>query len=48
MCIRDRDGVVYLSGTARSQAEVERAVHIARDTDGVRGVHNALVIKPDT
>jgi hyperosmotically inducible protein len=44
----DADGVVYLSGTARSQSEVERAVQIARDTDGVRGVHNALVVKPDT
>jgi hyperosmotically inducible protein len=43
----DADGVVYLSGSAHSQDAVDRAVAIARDTDGVRGVHNALVVKPD-
>ncbi len=43
----DADGVVYLSGTARSQAEIDRALEIARNTDGVRGVHSALVVKPD-
>jgi hyperosmotically inducible protein len=43
----DANGVVYLSGTAHSKDEIERAVQIARDTDGVRGVHNSLVVKPD-
>ena len=43
----DANGVVYLSGSAHSQDAIDRAVAIARDTDGVRGVHNALVVKPD-
>ena len=43
----DANGVVYLSGSAHSQDAIDRAVTIARDTDGVRGVHNALVVKPD-
>ena len=43
----DADGVVYLSGTARSKDQVERAVDIARNTDGVRGVHNGIVVKGD-
>ncbi|MBV9724794.1 MAG: BON domain-containing protein, partial [Gammaproteobacteria bacterium] len=41
------NGVVYLSGHARSQDQVERAVDIARNTDGVRGVHNGIVVKAD-
>lgn len=43
----DTNGVVYLSGSAHTQDAIDRAVEIARDTDGVRGVHNALVVKPD-
>jgi len=43
----DADGVVYLSGSAHSRDAIDRAVVIARDTEGVRGVHNALVVKPD-
>jgi hyperosmotically inducible protein len=43
----DTDGVVYLSGSAHSKEAVERAVAIARDTEGVRGVHSALVVKAD-
>jgi hyperosmotically inducible protein len=43
----DANGVVYLSGTAHSKDEITRAVDIARDTDGVRGVHNSLVVKSD-
>jgi osmotically-inducible protein OsmY len=39
--------VVYLSGTAHSKDEVKRAVEIARNTDGVRGVHNGIVVKAD-
>ena len=42
----DADGVVYLSGSAHSKEAVNRAVEIARDTDGVRGVHSALVSVP--
>ncbi len=43
----DADGVVWLSGSAHSKDAVERAVQIARDTDGVRGVHSALVVHAD-
>jgi hyperosmotically inducible periplasmic protein len=43
----DADGVVYLSGSAHSKEAIDRALEIARNTDGVRGVHNALVVKPD-
>jgi len=41
----DANGVVWLSGSASSQAEVDKAVEVARNTDGVRGVHNRLVVK---
>lgn len=43
----DKDGVVWLSGTARTQEAIDRAMSIARDTDGVRDVHNRLRIKTD-
>jgi hyperosmotically inducible protein len=43
----DANGVVYLSGSAHSRDAIERAVQIARDTEGVRGVHNSLSVKPD-
>ena len=43
----DTDGVVYLSGSAHTKQAVNRAVEIARDTAGVKGVHSALVVKPD-
>jgi hyperosmotically inducible periplasmic protein len=43
----DRDGVVWLSGSAHTQEAIDHAVAIARDTDGVRGVHNTLVVTRD-
>jgi hyperosmotically inducible protein len=43
----DTNGVVYLSGSAHSKQAIDRAVDIARDTEGVRGVHSALVVKAD-
>ena len=43
----DADGVVWLSGSAHSKDEIKRAVEIARNTEGVRGVHSALIVKPD-
>lgn len=42
----DRDGVVYLSGTVGSQSEAERAITIARETDGVRTVQSDLKVSP--
>ncbi len=43
----DADGIVWLSGTARSEAEVERAVSIARGTEHVVSVKNHLTVKKD-
>jgi hyperosmotically inducible periplasmic protein len=43
----DEDGVVWLSGSAHSKEAIDHAVAIARHTDGVRGVHSALVVKAD-
>jgi len=43
----DANGVVWLSGTARSEEEIDRAVAIARDTEHVVAVKNKLTIKKD-
>ena len=43
----DAGGVVWLSGTARSQDEIDKAVAIARDTEHVVAVKNELTIKKD-
>jgi hyperosmotically inducible periplasmic protein len=43
----DADGVVWLSGTARSQEEIDRAVSIARGTERVAAVKNELTVKSD-
>lgn len=43
----DNKGVVQLSGTARSQQEVEKAVQIARNVEGVVAVENRIQISND-
>ena len=43
----DKDGVVWLSGVARTQKEADKAAAIARDTDGVRAVKNNIEIRAD-
>jgi hyperosmotically inducible protein len=43
----DKDGVVWLSGTARSQEAIDQAVSIARNTEHVVSVHNDLKIRLD-
>ena len=43
----DEDGVVWLSGSAHNQEAVDRAVSIARDTEGVTDVKDQLHIKKD-
>src|SRR5215472_14259645 len=43
----DKDGVVWLSGSARTQETVDRAVEIARATEGVREVKSTLVVRQD-
>ncbi|HKY31699.1 MAG TPA: BON domain-containing protein [Candidatus Polarisedimenticolia bacterium] len=40
-----RDGVVYLTGTVASEAEVQRAVELARGVEGVVDVQPNLQIK---
>jgi hyperosmotically inducible periplasmic protein len=42
----DDKGMVQLSGTAKSQAEVDKAVKIARATEGVTNVKNEIKVAP--
>jgi hyperosmotically inducible periplasmic protein len=42
----DMNGVVWLTGTAKSRKEADRAVEIARGTDGVVRVKNDIVVEP--
>ena len=43
----DMNGVVWLTGSARSQEAIDKAVSIARNTEHVKSVHNTLVVKQD-
>jgi hyperosmotically inducible protein len=43
----DKDGIVWLTGSARSQEAIDKAVSIARDTEHVKSVHSDLVVKLD-
>jgi hyperosmotically inducible periplasmic protein len=43
----DMDGIVWLSGTARTQEAIEKAVSIARATEHVKSVHSDLTVKKD-
>lgn len=43
----DKDGVVWLSGSARTQEAADKAMSIARDTEHVRSVHSDIKIKLD-
>jgi hyperosmotically inducible periplasmic protein len=40
----DAEGVVWLSGKAPTQDASDLAAMVAKDTDGVRSVHNKIVI----
>jgi hyperosmotically inducible protein len=40
----DKDGVVWLSGTAPTKDAADLAELTAKDTDGVRSVHNKIVV----
>src|SRR5271169_3182305 len=40
----DRDGVVWLSGSAPTHDAADLAEAITKDTDGVRSVHNNIVV----
>lgn len=41
----DSNGVVWLSGTAKTKAEADKAVSIASETEGVTSVKNHIKIK---
>jgi hyperosmotically inducible protein len=43
----DKDGAVVLSGTARTQKAIDKAVLLAHDTKGVKSVHSEVTIKKD-
>jgi hyperosmotically inducible periplasmic protein len=43
----DAHGVVWLSGHARSEEAIEKAVSIARGTEGVTEVKNHIRVKKD-
>jgi hyperosmotically inducible periplasmic protein len=44
----DKNGVVWMSGTANSKAEVDKAVAIARDTEGVKSVNSHIKVRKDS
>lgn len=41
------NGDVTLTGNAKTQAEIDEAVSITRNTEGVKNVNNMIVIKAD-
>jgi len=43
----DKDGVVWLTGSARTQEAIDKAVSVARETEGVKDVHSQIKIKKD-
>jgi hyperosmotically inducible periplasmic protein len=43
----DKDGVVWLTGTARTREAADKAESIARETEGVKAVHSKIKIKKD-
>lgn len=43
----DKDGVVWLTGTANSQREINRAISTARNTEHVKSVWSDLKVAKD-
>lgn len=43
----DKDGVVWLSGTANTQAEIDQAIELARNTEGVKAVKSDVKVQMD-
>jgi hyperosmotically inducible protein len=43
----DKNGVVWLTGSARTQEAADKAASIARETEGVTAVHSKLKIRKD-
>jgi hyperosmotically inducible periplasmic protein len=44
----DANGVVWLSGTAKSQEQIDKAISIARATENVRDVKSSVTVKADS
>jgi hyperosmotically inducible protein len=44
----DRNGMVVLTGSAKTQAAADMAASIARDTEGVTSVQNNIKVKKET
>ena len=43
----DKNGVVWLTGTARSQEAIDKAVSLAKETEHVKSVHSDLTVRKD-
>ena len=43
----DANGVVWLSGSARTQADIDKAISVAKATEGVVSVKSKLEVKKD-
>ena len=43
----DKDGVVWMTGTANNQEEIDQALSTARNTKGVKSVWSDITIKND-
>jgi hyperosmotically inducible protein len=43
----DENGVVWLRGTAKTQEAADKAVSIARETEGVKDVRNHITVRHD-
>jgi len=43
----DQNGVVWLTGTARTREAADKAESIARETEGVKAVHSKIKIRKD-
>ena len=41
----DKDGTVWMSGTAKTQQDVDKALSIAKNTEGVKSVKNDIKIQ---
>lgn len=42
----DKDGAVWLTGSAATQADIDKALSIVRSTAGVTSVKNQITVKP--
>ncbi|MGB7740800.1 MAG: BON domain-containing protein [Steroidobacteraceae bacterium] len=43
----DKNGIVWLSGTAESQEAIDQAIAVAKGTEHVKSVHSTLTVKKD-